>query len=94
MLFSLCARIVVGVVVLFLKVCGISLGSSTEKDTIGETEEALRGSSEFQKAVKKFLEAWREAKDSNMEKAEAIFDLIRATNGAGFLWTIIKAELD
>lgn len=25
-----------------------------------------------------------------MEKAEAIFDLIRATNDAGFLWMIIK----
>ena len=91
MLYPLCARIVVLVVVLVLKVCGISLDISSMEDTIRKTEEAMRGSSKFENGVQVFLESWRDAEDSNMEKAEAIFDLLRVTHGAGFLWMIIKS---
>ena len=85
MLYPLCARIVVLVVVLVLKVCGISLDVSSTEDTIRKTEEAMRGSSKFENGVQVFLESWRDAEDCNMEKAEAIFDLLRVTHGAGFL---------
>ena len=51
----------------------------------------MRGSSKFENGVQVFLESWRDAEDSNMEKAEVIFDLLRVTHGAGFLWMIIKS---
>lgn len=91
MLYPLCARIVVLVVVLVLKVCGISLDTSNVEDTIRKTEEAMRGSSNFQNGVQVFLVGWRDAEDSDRKKAEAIFHLLRATHGAGFLWMIIQS---
>ncbi|CAH3124228.1 unnamed protein product [Porites lobata] len=92
MWFFLCARIVVRAVVLVMNICGIPLclGSSAMADTIAKTEEAMRGSSAFQEAVQVFLGVWRDAGDSNMKKAQAIFNLLWATNAAGFLWMIIK----
>ena len=49
----------------------------------------MRRSPAFQKAVQVFLRAWRHAGDSNMKKGQAIYNLIFATNAAGFLWMII-----
>ena len=92
-MWLLCARIVVQVVVLGLKIFGVPVcfGSSTIRQTITKTEKAIRGSPKFQEVLRVFLDAWRQAGDCSWKRATAIFNLLWATNAEGFLWMIIKS---
>ena len=91
-MWLLYARIVVRVVILALKVCGIAIwvDSSTMTDTVTDTNEAIKKSSAFQNALKVFLESWKQSGDSNMQKGQAVFKLLWDINMAGFLWMIIS----
>ena len=87
-----CASIAVRVVILVLDLCGIYADfSETMEDTITKTEEAMRRSSVFQKAMREFLEAWKQPGASNKTKGLAILKLIWSMNGEGFLTIIFQS---
>lgn len=87
------ARIVVGAVMLVLQAIGIAVSVSklTMTETVEKTAQAIKKSSVFQKAIRKFIDVWKKAGSSKMEKAKAIFILLKDTYAAGILGTIIKS---
>lgn len=91
-MWFLFARIVVRVVILVLQAVGfpLSVSNSTMAQAVIKTEKAIRRSPAFQKAAQLFIRAWRQAGDSNVEKATAIFNLLSATHSEKFLLTIIQ----
>ena len=87
-----CASIAVRVVMLVLDVFGIYADfSETMEDTITKTEEAMRRSSVFQKAMREFLEVWEQPGVSNLTIGLAILKLIWNMNGEGFLTIIVQS---
>ena len=86
-------KIVVGAVMLVLQAVGIavSVDKLTIERTVTRTAEAIRKSSAFQKAIREFTNAWKEAGNSKLKKAKAIFLLVKGTYAAGFLKTIVKS---
>ena len=87
------ASIVVEAAMLVMQVVGIrvSVSSSTMEATIEDTAGAIEMSSAFQQAIEKFVSSWKAAGGSTINKAKAIFYLIKGTYAAGLLWTIIKS---
>ena len=86
-------KIVVGAVMLVLQAVGIavSVDKLTMERTVTRTAEAIRRSSAFQKAIREFTNAWKEAGNSKLKKANAIFLLVKDTHAAGFLGIIVKS---
>ena len=80
-------------VMLLMQVVGIraSVSSRTMEAAIEDTAGAIRRSSAFQQAIQKFVNSWRAAEGSVINKAQAIFFLIKETYAAGFLWNIITS---
>ena len=91
-MWFLFARIVVRVVILVLQAFGVplSVSSSTMAQAVMKTEKAISRSPALQKAAQLFIRAWRQAGDSNVGKAKAIFNLLSATHKENFLRTIIE----
>jgi hypothetical protein len=87
------ASIVVEAVMLVLSAVGISPSPSSKavEEATEDVAQALKNSSKFEKAMESFVEAWDSAGGSAYQKAKAIFYLIKDTNAAGLLWTVIKA---
>ena len=78
---------------LVMQVVGIrvSVSSSTMEAAIEDTAGAIERSSAFQQAIEKFVSSRKAAGGSAINKAKAIFFLIKETYAAGLLWTIIKS---
>lgn len=87
------ASIVVEGVLLVAQAAGIeiSVSEGTMKATIEETEQAIKNSSKFQEAIKKFISSWNAAEGKRYDQAKALFYLVKDTYAAGLLWTIIKS---
>lgn len=69
----------------------VSVSQSTMKATIEDTAKAIENSSALQRAIAKFISSWHAAGGSALERAKAIFYLLKESYAAGILWTIIKS---
>lgn len=87
------ASILVEAILLVMSAVGIkvSVSQSTMKATIEDTAKAIENSSALQRAIAKFISSWHAAGGSALERAKAIFYLLKESYAAGILWTIIKS---
>ena len=87
------ASILVEAILLVMSAVGISVSvsESTMEATVEETARAIENSSALQRAIAKFISSWHAAGGSALEKAKAIFVLLKESYAAGILWTIIKS---
>lgn len=86
------ASIVVEAILLVMSAVGISVSvsESTMEATVEETARAIESSSALQRAIAEFISSWHAA-GSALDKAKAIFVLLKDSYAAGILWTIIKS---
>ena len=86
------ASILVEAILLVMNAVGVSLSvsESTMEATVEETARAIENSPALQRAIAEFISAWHAA-SSALEKAKAIFVLLKDSYAAGILWTIIKS---
>lgn len=86
------ASILVEAILLVMSAVGISVSvsKSTMKATVDETARAIENSSALQRAIAEFISSWHAA-GSALDKAKAIFVLLKESYAAGILWTIIKS---
>ena len=86
------ASILVEAILLVMNAVGISLSvsESTMEATVEETARAIENSPALQRAIAEFISSWHAA-GSALEKAKAIFVLLKDSYAAGILWTIIKS---
>ena len=87
------ASILVEAVLLVMQAVGVEISpsESTLDATIKDTVEAIEKSSQLQRAIKEFISSWKAAGGNALEKAKAIFILLKDSYAAGILWTIIKS---
>ncbi|XP_078376819.1 uncharacterized protein LOC144660133 [Oculina patagonica] len=87
------ASILVEAVFLVMQAVGIEISpvESTINATIEDTVEEIENSAQLQKANAEFISSWQAAGGDALEKAKAIFILIKDSYAAGILWTIIKS---
>lgn len=87
------ASILVEAILLVMSAVGIevSVSQSTMEATIEDTASAIENSSALQRAIAKFISSWHAAGGSALERAKAIFYLLKESYAAGILWTIIKS---
>ena len=86
------ASILVEAILLVMSAVGISpsVSESTMEATVEETARAIENSPALQRAIAEFISSWHAA-GSALEKAKAIFVLLKDSYAAGILWTIIKS---
>ena len=87
------ASILVEAILLVMQAVGIEISpsESTMNATIEDTVEAIENSSQLQRAIAEFISSWNAAGGNALEKAKAIFTLLKDSYAAGILWTIIKS---
>ncbi len=87
------ASILIEAVFLVMQAVGIEISpsESTMNATIEDTVEEIENSAQLQKANAEFISSWETAGGDALEKAKAIFILIKDSYAAGILWTIIKS---
>ena len=87
------ASIVVEAVLLVMSAVGISVspGESVIEDTVEDVAQAIQNSSKLEKAIEQFITAWNAAGGNAVQKAKALFYLIKDTYAARILWTVIKS---
>ncbi|KAJ8046630.1 hypothetical protein HOLleu_05373 [Holothuria leucospilota] len=87
------ASILIEAVLLVMSAVGISVSPSASviRKTVDETAESIRSSSQLQRALETFVEAWDAAGNNPTKMATALFNLIKDSYSAGILWNIIKS---
>lgn len=87
------ASILVEAILLVMSAVGIevSVSESTMEATIEDTARAIENSSALQRAIAKFISSWHAAGGSALERAKAIFYLLKESYAAGIVWTMIKS---
>ena len=85
------ASIVIEGVLLALTIIGLKVPVSKAilKKATEELVEELGTSSAFRKAVEEFVKSWEDA-SGNLDKAKALFYLLKNTYSLGILWKLIK----
>ena len=87
------ASILVEAILLVMSAVGleVSPSESTMQATVEDTVNAIERSSALQRAIAKFISSWDAAGGNAINKAKAIFVLLKESYAAGILWTIIKS---
>ena len=87
------ASILVEAILLVMSAVGIEVSpsESTMQATVEDTVNAIERSSALQRAIAKFISSWDAAGGNALNKAKAIFFLLKESYAAGILWTIIKS---
>ena len=89
------ASVLVDATLLFTQVVGIKkfVSESAVRTAVKGTVESLQNSTPIRRAIEAFFTAWDEAEEAGsvMEKARALFFLLKDSYAAGILWTIIKS---
>lgn len=87
------ASILVEAILLVMSAVGleVSPSESTMQATVEDTVNAIERSSALQRAIAKFISSWDAAGGNALNKAKAIFVLLKESYAAGILWTVIKS---
>lgn len=87
------ASIMIEAVLLVMSAVGIKISPSAKviQKTVDETADAIRKSSQMQRALDAFVKAWNAAGSNPVKMATALFNLLKDSYAAGLLWTIIES---
>lgn len=87
-----CSIVVEGVM-LVLQIIGVDASASSSSITaaVDDVERAIENSSDFKKAIQKFVKTWHASESNIKDKAVAFYNVLFETHSAGVLWQVIKS---